>query len=281
MGTIKSNTGRSDSAFLNALSETKTDRSAVMTATRTPAALVVGLGQAVISAGYIAWSDTRGRSLLDAVTGVKDSFTGLFSKRTTESSQDITSYPDVIDRHDYTKLWSLQLGDYFMPLSQTFTLRARKRLNVSSLVDGIDIIQQTRKEAKTVECTLRLTLRDNQQRLMIEKIKPDTYSAQTGFDEDDFEEVETEELTAQTAIDNLAAFLNDLYEDDSVFIIRNKMINETFGINYAFMSDYEFNPKVGMGTFEFKFSLTEVQFGNDVLTFDVKEIGGDNGANVQ
>lgn len=168
-----------------------------------------------------------------------------------------------------------------MPLSQTFTLRARKRLNVSSLVDGVDIIQQTRKEAKTVECTLRLTLRDNQQRLMIEKIKPDTYSAQTEFDEDDFEEVETEELTAQTAIDNLAAFLSELYEDDSVFIIRNKMINETFGINYAFMSDYEFNPKVGMGTFEFKFSLTEVQFGNDVLTFDVKEIGGDNGANVQ
>ena len=75
-----------------------------------------------------------------------------------------------IDRYDYSKLWSLQIGDYFMPLSQTFTLRAKKRLNVSSLVDGVDIIQQTRKEAKTIDCVLRLTLRSNQQNLQIMKV---------------------------------------------------------------------------------------------------------------
>lgn len=256
----------------------KLDKGVVATATRTPAALVVGLGQAVISAGYTAWSNSRGRSLLGAAM---DSVSALRPKRIPGVSQDVEARPEVIDRHDYTRLWSLQLGDYFMPLSQTFTLKARKHLNVSSLVDGIDIIQQTRKQAKTVDCTLRLTLRDNQTRLMIEKVKPETYLAQTGFDEDDYEEVQSGEMTAQTAIDNLATFLNELYEDDAVFIIRNKMINETFGIQYVFMSEYEFNPKAGMGTFEFKFSLTEVKFGDDVLTFNVKEIGGDNGANVQ
>ena len=58
-----------------------------------------------------------------------------------------------LDRYDYTKLYSLQIGDYFMPMSQTFSVKARKRLNVSALVDGPDIIQQTRKEAKTINCT--------------------------------------------------------------------------------------------------------------------------------
>lgn len=33
-----------------------------------------------------------------------------------------------LDRYDYTKLYSLQIGDYFMPMSQTFSVKARKRL---------------------------------------------------------------------------------------------------------------------------------------------------------
>lgn len=155
-----------------------------------------------------------------------------------------------IDRFDYNNLWSVQIGDYFMPLSQTFRLRAKKRLNVSSLVDGIDIIQQTRREAKTIECTLILTVRDNQNNLQI---------------------VEQGKREAT----KLADFLRNFYDSDTVLKINNSEINDTFGVNYVFMSEYDFNPQVGKLTYVFNFTLTEVIYGDNVLTFDKRQVSDD------
>lgn len=152
-----------------------------------------------------------------------------------------------LDRFDYEKLYSLQLGDYFLPLSQTFTLRAKKKLNVSHLVDGVDIIQQTRKEAKTIDCSLRISLRENQNNLQIVDINNE--------------------------MQQLSWFLSDLYDDDAVFAINNDMVNNTFGVTYAIMSEYKFIPRVSMGTYTFEFSLTEVKYDDNVLTFDLREIG--------
>lgn len=246
----------------------KVVREPITSGAKVASAVVLSLGSiaGAASLGYLTFAASDRRSYLqhlgDAVS--------VFNKRRVGSGEDVRAEKNGIDRYDYTQLWSLQLGDYFMPVSQTFSLRAKKRLNVSSLVDGIDIIQQTRKEAKTVDCTLRLTLRNNQPNLMIARntraVDGEVWTY--GFDE----YVETE---VQESINNLASFLSEFYENDGVFIIKNKMINETFGINYVFISEYQFLPKVGMGTFEFKFSLTEVQYGDDVLTFDVREINGD------
>lgn len=179
-----------------------------------------------------------------------------------------------IDRYDYSKLWSLQIGDYFMPLSQTFSLRAKKRLNVSSLVDGVDIIQQTRKEAKTIDCTLRLTLRNNQPNLQIMKT---TESGE--FSIEGVSNAVVDSVSAKVV--ELAQFLREFYDADAVLRIRNKMINETFGVDYVFISEYKFTPKVGMGTFTFEFSLTEVKYGENVLTFNLREIDADAGNRTQ
>ena len=147
------------------------------------------------------------------------------------------------DRMDYTKLYSLQLGDYFMPLSQIFTLRARKKLNVSQLVDGPDIIQQTRMEAKTIDCTLRIGLRPEQANLQI---------------------VDTDNQLVQ-----LAAFFQDLYTTNAVFMVANDVINNTFGVQYVVMTEYRFIPRHSMGTFTFEFTLTEVQYEENVVTLDL------------
>lgn len=174
----------------------------------------------------------------------------------------------TIDRYDTRRLWSLQIGDYFMPLSQTYTLRARKKLNVSSLVDGIDIIQQTRKEAKTIDCSLRLTLRDNQPNLEI--VRDDTLArARFGVKS----ETDATNTEAYKAMRIFGDFLQEFYEADAIFKINNSTINETFGVDYVFISEYTFKPRAGAGTFQFDFSLTEVILGDDVLTFDVREIG--------
>lgn len=192
-----------------------------------------------------------------------------WAKKQKKESESVTASTGEIDRYDYSKLWSLQIGEYFMPLSQTFSLRAKKRLNVSSLVDGVDIIQQTRKEAKTIDCVLRLTLRDNQPNLQI-------VQGGSGSSSQSQEGGESANETTGKVVE-LAQFLREFYDGDAVLQIRNKMINETFGVEYVFISEYKFTPKVGMGTFTFEFSLTEVKYGENVLTFNLREIDADAG----
>lgn len=164
------------------------------------------------------------------------------------SNAPLASTPDI-DRFDYNKLWSVQLEDYFLPLSQTFSLKAKKKLNTSMLVDGPDVIQQTRKQAKQINCSMRISLREEQSNLQI--------------------------VDAQNKVIELATFLQAFYETDAIMEIKNRMINETHGVRYAIMSDYEFVPRSGMNTYIFNFVLTEVLYGANVITFNVREMGGD------
>lgn len=162
---------------------------------------------------------------------------------------------EKIDRYDSTKLYSLQIGDYFMPVSQTFDLSASKKLNFSDLVDGPTIIQQTRKQSKTINCTLRLTLRDNQPNLSI---------------------VQAERAQeAENAMFMLAQFLQEFYEQDTVLAISNQTINEVFGVSHVMITDYKFTPRTGMGTFMFEFKLTEVLYGENVVTFNLTTLDAD------
>lgn len=176
-------------------------------------------------------------------------------KRIRRTEGEINSPERMVDRYDYEKLWSLQLGDYFMPLSQTFTLRAKKRMNISSLVDGIDIIQQTRKEAKTVDCVLRIALNENQTNLHL--------------------------VNANEEIQQLAQFLADLYETDAVFAISNDTINNTFGVTHVMLTEYKFIPRTGMGTYTFEFSLMEVKYEDNVLTFDLRQVNDGTQGQIQ
>ena len=162
---------------------------------------------------------------------------------------------EKIDRYDSTKLYSLQIGDYFMPVSQTFDLSASKKLNFSDLVDGPTIIHQTRKQSKTINCTLRLTLRDNQPNLSI---------------------VQAERAQeAENAMFMLAQFLQEFYEQDTVLAISNQTINEVFGVSHVMITDYKFTPRTGMGTFMFEFKLTEVLYGENVVTFNLTTLDAD------
>jgi plasmid replication initiation protein len=133
-----------------------------------------------------------------------------------------------------------------MPLSQTYSVRATKKLNISSLVDGIDIIQQTRKEAKTVDCTLKISVNGDQKNLQL--------------------------VNENNKIKQLAEFLSELYEKDVVFNVDNETINDTLGVSWVIMSSYRFMPRAGSKLFTFEFSLTEVKFGDNVLTFDENQI---------
>lgn len=181
----------------------------------------------------------------------------------TRGKKRIATEQESINRYDPTKMYSLKIDEYFMPLSQSFTLRAKKRLNISSLVDGVDIIQQTRKEAKTIDCVLRLTLRDNQPNLEM------TMGSGVAY-ENRGSNVSPRAIVARSkpsdVLSTLTSFLSTVYEQDKVVKIQNDVINKTLGVEYAIISEYKFLPKHGAGTFTFEFTLVEVDFNANVLS---------------
>lgn len=204
-------------------------------------AVVVTLAKAWIGIGMIRPANTNGDPMFEKPDWWK--------KKGANAFQQTKSQTPIVDRYDYNGLWSVQIADYFMPLSQSFRLRARKNLNTSHLVDGIDIIQQTRKEAKTIDCTLRITVNENQEALKI--------------------------VDAEEKVVELSQFLAELYEADTVFEINNDMINNTFGVTHCIMSEYTFTPQAGRKIYTFEFSLTEVIYGENVLTFDLRGVESD------
>lgn len=155
-----------------------------------------------------------------------------------------------INRFDTSKMWSIKFGDYFMPLSQTYSVRAKKSFNLSSLVDGIDILQQTRKEAKTIDCTLKISVNSNYGNLTMLK----------------------DEGGELYKVTQLQDFLTELYEKDVVFQVDNQTINDTIKVDYVIMSEYRFLPRAGSKVYIFEFSLLEIKFGDNVLTFDETQI---------
>lgn len=206
--------------------------------------LVLTLSQAWIGLSRVAPADTH-----EASNALNETlFRQKTNPNTTNTVGDYVAQREE-DRKDSSKLYSLKLGDYYMPVSQTFTLRARKRLNVSELVDGIDIIQQTRKQAKTIDVILRIAIADDRGHSNLQIVD------QRGD------------------IVELAEVLKELYETDAVFAINNDYIKIKFGVEHVIMSEYRFIPRPAMGTFTFEFSLIEVKRGDNVLTFDLKEIG--------
>ena len=57
--------------------------------------------------------------------------------------------------------------------------------------------------------------------------------------------------------------------------ISNQTINEVFGVIHVMITDYKFTPRTGMGTFMFEFKLTEVLYGENVVTFNLTTLDAD------
>lgn len=201
-------------------------------------AILLSLSNAWIGIGVVKPADTEQGTDPSSVATNRDYKYGTISET------------PIAARFDTSKMWSVKFGDYFMPLSQTYTVQASKKLNVSSLVDGIDIIQQTRKEAKTIDCTLKISVNEAQKNLQISTLLSG----------------------AKNTIVTLQEMLSELYEKDIVFLVDNETLNDTLGISWAIMTKYRFMPRPGSKTYVFEFSLMEVKFGDDILTFDEKQI---------
>lgn len=206
-------------------------------------AVILSLAKAYLAIGTLRPASTDDAELFGAKVPV-------WAQQRKTSNVNVRGETEGVNRFAYDELYSLQLDEYFLPVSQEFNLRAKKNLNVSHLVDGVDIIQQTRKESKMIECKMRMTL-----------------------GEEGNENLKLYDVTAR--IRELSDFLTGLYDSDKVFEINNDVINNMLGVTHVIMTEYRFTPRRGFKTFDFEFTLQEVEYGENVLTFNLREVNSD------
>lgn len=252
MGKIKNNVNKVSSSFTQQVKATPVAvahsklREGIRDVRSIPGnAVVLGMAKAWIAMGVLQKANTA----IDSIKNAKAVYNSKFNPAKDASGNPRIDTSPLIDRYDTDQMWGMKLGEYFLPLSQTYTAVAQKKVNVSSLVDGIDIIQQTRKSAKTIDCSLKIS------------VNPSSTNLQFMQKEERLEQVKY-----------LAEFLADLYETDAVFAVDNETLNETFGIDFVLMTKYKFTPKAGSRVYLFEFSLMEVKYGENVLTFDENQL---------
>lgn len=152
----------------------------------------------------------------------------------------------ALDRQDFKQPSYLRLGDTVLPPTQTYELRGGVETNSSQLIDGIDVIQLTRKKAKTIDCEIKFVFSPRE--------TDDTFSIRGKLDE----------------IRDFATVIRELADSLAVFEVANERINSNFGVTYAIMTEYRFRENAGSNICVFNFTLVEVAFGANVLTLDAR-----------
>lgn len=145
-------------------------------------------------------------------------------------------------------------GDYWMPLSISFSVSSRKVLDNSQLVDGPNITQRVTKSPKMVNVSFSIERKELPQ----EEQNADYIEATSiRFSEDS--------TTDKQAIYKMTRMLQDLYENNDVFQVQNPVLNDEIGISWAVMTDYRFSPSEGSTFARVSFTLQEVNVNDPLL----------------
>lgn len=178
-----------------------------------------------------------------------------------------------INRTDMSLDFVFRCGDYYMPLSVTYNLRAEKSDATSQLVDGPEIVQRIAKRPKTIEVNIRVDRAERNSRTTrymdiairdtsINRSDTRLWGEEAnvfgpGLDRNIFE-------TYPTSAD-LGAMLRDLYENNDVFEIENTVINKVFGVNYVYMKSYDYTTVAGNSTVNISMVLREIDMTANLI----------------
>lgn len=158
--------------------------------------------------------------------------------------QYMTPRTDEYSRYDANKDFYFRCGQYFMPLSIRFTLRAQKNLVESQLIDGPYIIERVSKAPKTIEVTIRLERK---------------------FDENPSPLHIVNEENLYNPVPDISAMINDLYEKRDVFQIENPILNGEHNVTHAVMREYEIIPGLGTTLMTITMSLLQVDIQANII----------------
>lgn len=192
------------------------------------------------------------------------------------------STPVVYNRQDQNNEYVFRCGDYFLPLSFSYSIRASKSTAISQLVDGVEIIQHINKKPKMVD--LQIRIERNQNRIQntntgsnMSFVSSDLYSPNSDIRPTIYG-VEAGSDPALMALVELGTALNSLYENQDVFEIEHKTLNNDFGLNWVFMEDFEFNTNPGSTIVDIKMTLHQVNMAENAIIFGEATINPDTSA---
>lgn len=185
-------------------------------------------------------------------------------------SDSYTSSPMGINRQDTEYEFVFRCGDYFLPISFDYSVRAQKTVARSQLVDGAEILQQTFKQPKIVNVSIRLE-RD--------LTRIDTYSQAStmSFINAQVEGIETNDRVLYDVM-GLGAALDDLYENNDIFRIEHKTLNNDLNMDWVYMEDYEFSTTPGSTIIDIRMTLREVDMNENTIAFIETTIISDSSA---
>jgi hypothetical protein len=203
------------------------------------------------------------RSLLQ--NGIRSDTKEEFSEK---GDHKISRSSPVLDRYDSDRDFCFRCGDYYMPLSIRFTLRAQKNFAESQLIDGPHIIERVSKAPKTIDVTIRLE-------------RKGAYEIRTG-DQAAFERiasqgpqnlyiVNTEDL--YNPVPDISAMVNDLYERQDVFVLENPVLNGEHGVTHVVMRDYTIIPGEGTTLMTLQMSLMQVDINANIINNEGNDAG--------
>lgn len=167
-----------------------------------------------------------------------------------EINNNYTTQLGSLNRQDPMNEFVFRCGDYFLPISFSYTLVASKKHAISELVDGAEIIQQTFRKPKIIN--LNMKVETNEARLSNEST-----ASNSAFINAQYSGVETEDRVLY-AVMSLRAVLNDLWEENNVFRIVQKTLNNDLNLDWVYLSDFEMEVTPGTTMINIKMTLREV-----------------------
>lgn len=169
---------------------------------------------------------------------------GFYSPESEERKQSAQNSPNdpILDG-------VLVCGNYYLPLNIDFQLRKQKKMAESQLVDGINIIERVYKGPAQINVRFDLERRQESQ-----TGRPDPLVLRNRTGNGD-----------PTPIYRLRGFFQELYDNDEVFQIENKVLNDEYGISWVVMANFDIAPQRGSTLIRISMLLQEVNITDPLL----------------
>ena len=165
-----------------------------------------------------------------------------------------------LGRYDPNQDYYFKCGDYFLPLSFTYSVNAKKHTASSQLVDGPVIFERVYKEPKIISVNIQVQTK---------QLSPATSNLFAAYEST---VNDTEGDPYKLELENLSSMFNDLFENQDVFRIVNTFINQNLHVNYVYMSEYDVSPQAGSLLTEIRMQLIEVDVTSNVISEDAANV---------
>lgn len=169
----------------------------------------------------------------------------VYQKKQPVDTNYTASTEDNFYQSDNDNDYVFRCGEYYFPLSFSFTASGASNIVKSQLVDGIQIIENTYYEPQIIEM-----------RIQMERRKADDTE---GNDEMIFRKEQTYQMA------KLGDFLNYIRKNQPVFEIYNSYLTDELGIQYCTLVKHSITPTQGSDITNVSLTLMEVDLTQQTL----------------